>query len=70
MTDSIYRRLRVPFPIARGVGPTPIPRPVKLTHHVSVPVQPPVHDPASEEQQVQALRAECEAAMTALLELP
>ncbi|MEC8194336.1 MAG: lysophospholipid acyltransferase family protein [Myxococcota bacterium] len=70
ITDGIYRRLRVPFPIARGVGPTPIPRPVKLTHHVSAPVQPPVHDPASEAQQVQALRSECESVMNALLHLP
>ena len=69
-TDQIYRRLRVPFPIARGVGPTPIPRPVRLTHYVSEPVRPDSHDPANEEQQVRALRAQCERAMMALLASP
>ena len=67
ITDRFYRHFRVPLPIARGVGPTPIPRPVRLTHYVSEPVVPPPHEPTNEDEQIQALRAECEITMMALL---
>ena len=70
ITDRIYQRLRIPFPIARGIGPTPIPRPIHLTHYVAAPVVPPLHDPVEEDHQVRALRERCEVAMTDLLALP
>ncbi len=41
VTEAIYKRLRLPFPIARGFGPTAIPRPIALTHHISDPIPPP-----------------------------
>ena len=67
ITDRLYKHFRVPFPIARGVGFTPIPRPVRLTHHVAAPIVPPAHDPADEDAQIQALRQRCEAVMMELL---
>lgn len=41
VTSWAYRTFRVPFFLARGVGPTPLPRPVKLIHEVSEPLLPP-----------------------------
>ncbi len=67
ITDRLYRHFRIPLPIARGVGPTPIPRPVRLTHHVAPAVQPPEHDPVNEDAQVQALRDRCAVTMMTLL---
>jgi 1-acyl-sn-glycerol-3-phosphate acyltransferase len=55
LTDGVYRRLKAPLPIARGIGPTLIPRPVRLTHYVAPPLLPPPLDPQREEEQVVAL---------------
>lgn len=41
MTKWIYQKFRVPIFFARGIGPTPIPRPVKLVHYLSEPMVPP-----------------------------
>lgn len=41
LTSWIYQTYRIPFFFARGLGPTPIPRPVKLVHHLSEPIHPP-----------------------------
>ena len=41
ITAWMYRTFRVPIFLARGVGPTPIPRPVKLVHYLSEPLHPP-----------------------------
>lgn len=49
LTKVIYRRLHFPVPFARGLGPTWIPRPVRLVHHVGAPIAVPVggaEDPA------------------------
>lgn len=35
MTDLVYKRFRLPLPLMRGLGPTLMPRPVKLTAHFS-----------------------------------
>lgn len=67
LTDGVYRRLKVPLPIARGLGPTLIPRPVKLTHYVAPPLVPPPHDPQREAEQVDALHAEACRIMGSLL---
>jgi len=42
LTKLAYKRLKFPVPIARGVGPTAIPRPVRLTTWVgpAIPVAP------------------------------
>jgi len=41
VTKWFYKNHKVPIFIARGVGLSPIPRPVKLTHFVSEPMIPP-----------------------------
>ena len=41
LTSFAYRQWKIPLPIMHGVGPTLIPRPVKLTTHVSPAFMPP-----------------------------
>ena len=40
ITRFMYRYLRLPMIIARGLGPTILPRPVKLKHFISEPIIP------------------------------
>ena len=40
LTDILYKKLKVPFPLFRGLGPTLIPRPVTLTHEIEGPFLP------------------------------
>lgn len=40
-TDFFYSKFKVPVFLARGLGPTPLPRPVKLVHMLSDPMMPP-----------------------------
>lgn len=42
ITGWVYQRFRVPLPLFRGVGPTLLPRPVKLFHVFGEPIYPPV----------------------------
>jgi len=67
LTDRVYRRVHLPVPIVRGIGPTVVPRPVKLTAYLSPPLIPPAYDPAREDAQVHALHAEATARMAELL---
>lgn len=67
LTDAAYRRLHLPLPIARGIGPTALPRPVPLTAYLSAPIAPPPWDPEREDAQVDALHAEARTRMAALL---
>lgn len=67
ITDGVYRRLHVPLPLVRGLGPTLIPRPVQVTGYIAAPIVPPTHDPEREDEQVDALHAEACARMTDLL---
>ena len=57
VTDFVYRKLKAPLPVFRGLGPTLIPRPVKLTMYVAPPIQMPTHEPEREDQQVADLHA-------------
>jgi 1-acyl-sn-glycerol-3-phosphate acyltransferase len=41
ITSTIYRHFKWPAPLARGLGLTAIPRPVKLTHYLHAPIRPP-----------------------------
>jgi 1-acyl-sn-glycerol-3-phosphate acyltransferase len=41
LTKWIYQKFKVPVFLARGIGPTPIPRPIKLTHFLSQAIHPP-----------------------------
>jgi 1-acyl-sn-glycerol-3-phosphate acyltransferase len=42
LTKWAYQNFKLPLPFARGLGISLIPRPVKLTHFLSPPMQPPV----------------------------
>lgn len=68
LTDAVYAQLKAPLPLLRGLGPTLLPRPVQLTHFIAPPIQPPRYDPAREEAQVEALFAQAQQTMTALLQ--
>jgi 1-acyl-sn-glycerol-3-phosphate acyltransferase len=67
VTKIAYRRLKIPVPLVRGVGPTALPRPVRLVHYIGTPIVPPVWDPDREDAQVDTLHAAATAAMIALL---
>lgn len=41
LTKWVYQNFKLPFALARGIGPTLTPRPVKLDHYVSDPILPP-----------------------------
>jgi 1-acyl-sn-glycerol-3-phosphate acyltransferase len=41
VTSWFYKKFKVPIFLARGVGPTPLPKPVQLIHHLSTPILPP-----------------------------
>lgn len=41
ITKAFYDTFKVPVFFARGLGLTPIPRPVKLVHYMSKPLMPP-----------------------------
>lgn len=40
LTGLVYKHLKVPFPIVRGLGPSLIPRPIELIHYISEPLYP------------------------------
>lgn len=67
LTDGLYRRLHLPVPLLRGVGPTLVPRRVTITGHIAAPIVPPPYDPADEDAQVEALHAEAGRRMAELL---
>ena len=67
LTNEAYERFKVPVPVARGLGPTLLPRPVRLTHHVAAPIHPPTFEPGQVEDQVTELHAEACAVMERLL---
>lgn len=43
-SEIIYKKFKIPFVLARGIGLSPIPKPVKLIHVVSEPLLPPKAD--------------------------
>lgn len=55
VTAWAYRTFKVPLFLARGLGPTPLPRPVKLVHYLSEPIPPPElpEDPEAQKLAVQ-----------------
>ncbi|MGM0564972.1 MAG: lysophospholipid acyltransferase family protein [Pseudomonadota bacterium] len=44
LTKWVYKKFRLPVLMMRGLGPSWIPRPVKLTHYLSEPLYPPKVD--------------------------
>lgn len=67
LTEAVYRRMHLPLPIARGLGPTLVPRPVPLVAWLSPLLHPPPWVPAREEEQVDQLHARASAVMAELL---
>lgn len=53
-THWVYKKFKFPFFLARGLGPTAFPKPVKLDHFISKPFYPPKKkdDPAAFKRQV------------------
>ena len=51
LTRKLYTKFRVPIPLLRGMGPSLLPRPVQLTHELSIPLIPP--EPADDPAQAQ-----------------
>ena len=69
LTDWAYKRFRVPVFLAKGFGSTPLPKPVKLRHHLSDPFKPP---PTSRnqtiyERRIREFHAELTSAMEELM---
>lgn len=69
-TKWVYQQFRLPFFVARGVGPTLIPRPVKLDHFLSKPIYPPkmAKDPAALKRQVYNFHKKLTIKMTEMLQ--
>ena len=44
ITREVYKRLKLPVPVATGRFGTPMPEQVKLTHYLSAPIDPPSFD--------------------------
>lgn len=44
LTRAVYERFRVPLPLARGLGPTALPRPVRLTQVIDEPLWAPDYE--------------------------
>ena len=69
LTQWFYQTYRVPVFICRGLGLTPVPRPVPLTHYISKPLMPPPwsDDEALVAKRAAAFHAQVIAAMTTLM---
>jgi 1-acyl-sn-glycerol-3-phosphate acyltransferase len=54
LTSWAYNKFRIPLVLARGIGLSPIPRPIKLVHFLSEPIYPPVmkEDPEAVKRQL------------------
>jgi 1-acyl-sn-glycerol-3-phosphate acyltransferase len=55
-TKWAYKNFKIPLFFARGVGPTPIPRPIQLTHFLSKPIVPPKASDDPKEFNYQAIQ--------------
>ncbi len=67
VTDALYRRFHLPVPFLRGLGPSLVPRPLRLVGHLAPLLHPPAWDPAREDEQIDALHADACRVMAGLL---
>jgi len=67
LTDAAYRRFHLPLPLARGLGPTLVPRPLKLVAHIAPLLHPPAWEERHEAEQVAELHSRASAVMAELL---
>jgi 1-acyl-sn-glycerol-3-phosphate acyltransferase len=63
-----YKRFKIPLPVFRGVGPTPVPRPVKLVSVVGKPIMPDVAPDKFQDDDVTRLHERVVAATVRLME--
>lgn len=68
LTKMGYRSLKVPLPLARGVGPTILPRPVHLVHVLHEPIAPPPFQPERFSEQVEEHHAHLVTQMQRLMQ--
>lgn len=70
ITKLAYQFLRVPVFLARGIGPTILPKPVKLVHYLSEPITPPLDsdDPDVLGKRIQEFHTELVLRMKKLME--
>jgi 1-acyl-sn-glycerol-3-phosphate acyltransferase len=68
ITRRVYERFKVPLALARGLGPTLVPRPIKLWHLLSEPIVPPVAPDRVTKEDVVAHHAFVCQRMTRLME--
>ena len=68
LTRFAHRRWGLPLPLLRGLGPTLIPRPVRLTTHISSSLLPPaIAGPRATDEEVESFRSELEGRMNGFL---
>jgi 1-acyl-sn-glycerol-3-phosphate acyltransferase len=68
VTSLVYRKLKWPLPMARGLGLTLIPRPVRLIHFLNPPMQPPaLRDGKPDEGDVHAFQKQLSVEMQKLM---
>jgi 1-acyl-sn-glycerol-3-phosphate acyltransferase len=69
VTAWVYKRFKIPLPIAKGIGLSPLPKPVQLIHCVSEPIAPPVKsdDPEVFKDQITSFHREIVDRMTDLM---
>ncbi len=67
-TKFFYMNFKFPFPIFEGRKGLPIPRKVKLTHHLAELIHPPVLEPGNRDEQVESFHAEVTTSMKELLD--
>jgi hypothetical protein len=67
ITRRVYEKYKVPFALIRGIGPTVVPRPVKLHHLLSEPILPNVPPDRVKEEDVVAHHAALAARMDRLM---
>lgn len=69
-TRWAYERFRIPLPLMRGLGPTLLPRPVKLVHAIGPPLRPPASlDRSSLDRYHARMVRRMESLLAAVLEL-
>ena len=68
LTSWAYRTFKLPLPAFRGLGPTLLPRPVKLTHVISEPILPPPGGERVTDAQIAEHHAHIQGRMHALMQ--
>jgi len=69
VTPLVYGKFKWPLPIWRGLGLSPIPRPVKLVHTIRAPLYPPpLRNGKADDRDVRAFHAELQVEMENLLQ--